>query len=91
MTMQERQEIFAKEYLSIDDMSKLYGLSYPHASKMILDIKKKLVLGNGQGLRLEMQGKLHIQDYLDYIGVRSDRYVIHNTGGEENAENAGTN
>lgn len=76
MTMQERQEIFAKEYLSIKDMEALFGVTYPQASKMITDIKKRLTVGLKKELRLNMQGKLHVQDYLDYLGVSSDRYAM---------------
>ncbi len=76
MTMQERQEIFAKEYLSIKDMEALFGVTYPQASKMITDIKKRLTVGLKKQLRLNVQGKLHVQDYLDYLGVSSDRYAM---------------
>lgn len=74
MTMQERQEMFAKEYLSIEDMQKLFDITYPMASKMILDIKRRIEMT--KTLRLKVQGKLHIQDYLDYMGIASDRYGI---------------
>ncbi len=74
MTMQERQEMFAKEYLSIKDFEKLYDINDKQASKMILDIKRGLE--TTKTLRLKVQGKLHIQDYLDYMGITSDRYGI---------------
>jgi hypothetical protein len=76
MTMQDRQNIFAKEYLSIKDIEMLFDMSYPQASKMITDIKKRLTVGLKQELRLSVQGKLHVQDYLDWLGVRSDRYAM---------------
>lgn len=76
MTMQERQNIFAKEYLSITDMQALFDMSYQQASKMITDIKKRLTVGLKKELRLSVQGKLHVQDYLDWLGVRSDRYAM---------------
>ena len=79
MTMQERQDIFAKEYLSIADIEKLYDITYERASKFITDIKKALTIGRGAALRLDIQGKLHILDYLDWLGVKSDRYCIANT------------
>lgn len=69
MTMQERQEIFAKEYLSNEDLCKLYDLLPPHASELMNDIKKNLVIGKNRELRLNMRGKLHTQDYLDWIGA----------------------
>ena len=74
MTVQERKEIFAKEYLSIDDIGKLFDINYNMASAFIVKIKKKLVVGYGKELRLDINGKIHIEDYLDYIGVKAERY-----------------
>lgn len=76
MTMQERQEIFAKEYLSIADMCKLYDILPPHASALMTKIRNKLTIGKAQELRLDVRGKLHILDYLDWLGVTSDRYSM---------------
>ena len=76
MTMQDRQEIFAKEVLTIADFQKLYGMTQAQASKMMGDIRKKLIFGKGQELRLDMKGKLHTEDYLDWVGVRENRYSI---------------
>ena len=76
MTVQERQEIFAKEYISIADVEKLYGMTYSHASKFLTDIKRSLTIGRGATLRIDIQGKLHVLDYLDWLGVTSDRYCI---------------
>ena len=76
MTMVERQNIFAKEYLDIADFQVLYGMNYPQASKMMNAIKKRLTIGMRKELRLEVQGKLHVQDYLDWLGVKSDRYAM---------------
>ena len=83
MTMQERQDIFAKEYLSIEDICKLYDLLPPHASELMGKIRKKLTIGMNQELRLDIRGKLHIQDYLDYIGVKSDRYSMNKNNKKE--------
>ena len=76
MTMQERRDIFAKEVLTIEDFQKLYGMTQAQASKMMSDIRKKLIFGKGQELRLDMKGKLHTEDYLDWVGVRENRYSI---------------
>ena len=76
MTMTERQEIFAKEYLSIDDLVKLYDLTASHASEMLNDMKRKLTIGKGQELRLNVRGRIHVQDYLDYFGIKENRYTI---------------
>ena len=66
MTAVERNDIFAKEYLGIDDIAKLYGLSYNRASILIREIKRKITMGQGKSLRVEMRGKIHTQDYLEW-------------------------
>lgn len=76
MTMQERQDMFAKEYLSIADFCKLYDMLPSHASKMMCDIRTKLTIGMKKELRLNMKGRLHVQDYLDWLGVTEDRYSM---------------
>lgn len=79
MTYARREEIFSKDYISIMDMQDLLGMGYDEAAKMIRDIKKALTLSpkfKGQGVRLEIQGKLHVQDYLDYFNiVDASRYL----------------
>jgi hypothetical protein len=76
MTRIEREAIFSKEALSIEDVEKLFGVEYDTAAKIIRDIKTKITVGDGKKLRLSVQGKLHMQDYLDYVGVSVDRYSI---------------
>lgn len=76
MTMVERQEIFAKEYLSNEDLQRLYDLCPSEASRLMNEVKRKLTMSQGKELRLTIRGKLHVQDYLDYLGVSSDRYAM---------------
>jgi hypothetical protein len=83
MTMEERRDIFAKEYLSIEDFCKLYDILPPHASEFMGKIRKKLTIGMKKELRLDARGRLHVLDYLDYLGVASDRYSM------AKADNAG--
>ena len=69
MTIAERVEIFSKEYLDISDLQKLLGIDYGPAAKIIREIRRKHD-------RLGIQGKIHVQDYLDYYNIpMSDRYV----------------
>lgn len=68
MTYAMREEIFSKECLSVKDLEELLGVSYQEAAKTIRNIKRKTD-------RLGIQGKIHIQDYLDYLKVPMDRYV----------------
>lgn len=75
MTYAKREEIFSKEYLSIPDLQELFDLKYQGAAELMRDIKRYLEF-NGQTVRLSMQGKLHIQDYMDYFRITSvERYV----------------
>lgn len=74
MTWAKREEIFSKDYISIADMQLLLGLSYNDAAVKIRDIKRGLEL-KGKEPRLTTQGKLHVQDYLDYYNLPSARYV----------------
>lgn len=76
MTMQERGEIFAKDVLTIADMQKLFDMNYNQASELMVKIRMKLTKGMGKELRLDMKGKLHTEDYLDWVGVRENRYSI---------------
>lgn len=82
MTVAERSDMFSKEYLSIKDIAKLFDVCDKKASVLILDMKRRLTVGMGKNLRLSLEGKIHIQDYLDYLGVTADRYSI-NKGGNE--------
>lgn len=75
MTKEERENIFAKECLTIEDVEKLYEVSKNTAAAEIRKMKDNLRL-KGKSLRLEIVGKIHIADYLDYIGASGDRYSI---------------
>lgn len=78
MTYARREEIFSKDYLSIADLQELLGLKYQGAAELMRDIKRELNMNpkyNGQGVRLDIQGKLHVQDYLDYFQITNhERY-----------------
>lgn len=78
MTYAKREEIFSKDALSIEDVMELLGLQYQGAADMIRRIKRELNMSeeyNKQGIRLDIQGKLHTQDYLDYFKIKSfERY-----------------
>ena len=75
MTKAERENIFSKECLTIEDVEKLYEVSKNTAAAEIRKMKDNLRL-KGQSLRLEIVGKILIADYLDYIGASGDRYSI---------------
>jgi hypothetical protein len=66
MTVTEKNDMFAKEYLGIEDIAKLYGLCYNRASMLLREIKNKITIGQGKELRVTLRGKIHTQDYLDW-------------------------
>lgn len=68
MTYEEREKIFSKDYLTIEDVESLLGLQYQDAARVIRNIKRKTD-------RLRIRGKIHVQDYLDYYNLSADRYV----------------
>ena len=68
MTYALRAEIFSKEVLTIEDIEKLYAIGYDEAAKFIRDIRKKMKY-RGDELRVDIQGKLHVQDYFDYFRI----------------------
>ena len=67
MTFERRNEIFSKEALSITDVAELLGISYASAQQLIQTIRR-------HNDRLNIQGKVHIQDYIDYFHLPPERY-----------------
>lgn len=67
MTYEQRNTMFAKDTLSIADIQMLLGMSYNAAAAVIREIKRKTD-------RLHIQGKIHVQDYIDYYGLDAARY-----------------
>ncbi len=70
MTYAERENIFSKEYITTKELADLLGLAYANASTLMQTIKRKT------GDRLNIRGKIHVQDYLDYFKLdgSSGRY-----------------
>ena len=68
MTYSEREAIFSKEALNGEDIMKLFGVCRTEATKIMQQIKRKT------GDRLGVQGRLHVQDYLDYFDLSPERY-----------------
>lgn len=88
MTPEERVNLFSKECWSIHDVQDLFGMPYPTASEYIRKVKTKLTVGMGKELRVDVNGRLHVQDYLDYVGNTTNRYEFKATGElQENVAN----
>lgn len=69
MTRQDREEMFSKDYLTASDISLLLGVDIQTAYAKIRDIRRK-------NDRLGIQGKIHIQDYIDYYNLDMARYQL---------------
>ena len=68
-TYTQREQIFAKEYLDVNDFMRLFGISLPSAYKLIREVKRN-------SDRLKIQGREHIQDYFEYFDIPdTSRYV----------------
>ncbi len=59
MTYEEREKIFSKEVITLNEFAALFSCSLSEASIKMNDIKRRV------GDRAGVRGKLHIQDYLD--------------------------
>jgi len=70
MTYEVRERIFSKEVLTIGDIMLLFGLSYQPAAQLVRNIRRKHD-------RLGLEGKLHVQDNLDYFHLNGNdkRYM----------------
>lgn len=79
MTFERRNEIFSKEALSIDDVKELLGVSYDTAQKLIQTIRR-------HNDRLNIQGKVHVQDYIDYFHLPPERYYQALTPSRDNED-----
>lgn len=68
-TYTQREQIFAKEYLDVNDFMRLFGISLPSAYKLIREVKRN-------SDRLKIQGRVYIQDYFEYFDIPdTSRYV----------------
>lgn len=70
MTYSEREEIFSKEALNLDDIVKLFGISKSAASGKVAQMKRQL----GKD-RLGMIGKIHVLDYLEWLDIQEEMHM----------------
>lgn len=69
MTYEQRERIFSKEYISIDEFVELTGVAKSVASVMMSNIRRKYN-------RLGIKGKIHVQDYFDYYNLNPADYRL---------------
>lgn len=81
MTYEMRERIFSKEVLTIGDIMLLFGLSYQPAAQLVRNIRRKHD-------RLGIEGKLHVQDYLDYFNLSGNDKRYMKREEEENGEHS---
>lgn len=83
MTYAEREAIFSKDVITIPELARLLYCAYPTASAKMLEMKNQLKR-KGK-LRLDVQGKLHTQDYLEYFNLdgNSQRYMRKEQAGND--------
>jgi hypothetical protein len=67
MTYARREEIFSKEALTNQDLAELFDVCESSASQKAKEIRR--VVGD----RLGIQGRVHVQDYLDYMQIKAER------------------
>ena len=71
LTFAEREKIFAKDVLTITEFAILQSTSYQVAARKIREIKRKLQ-SEGRD-KLDVEGKLLIEDYLYFYGLQGRR------------------
>ena len=70
MTYEKREEIFSKDYITTQELQELLGYkSLSQASVKMGDIKRAV------GDRLGIKGRIHTEDYIEYYGIKTDRYA----------------
>lgn len=80
MTLAQRREMFAKDYLDLTDLTMLLGICYTRASEIVREIKF-----NTRD-RLHTRGRVHVQDYLDYYHLDPTSYYRGNPEESENGK-----
>lgn len=80
MTLAQRREMFAKDYLDLTDLTMLLGICYTRASEIVREIKF-----NTRD-RLHTRGRVHVQDYLDYYHLDPNSYYRGNLEESENGK-----
>lgn len=69
MTYEQRERIFSKDYLSLSDFMEITGYCKTQASQTMTRIRR-------QYNRLEVEGRIHVQDYFDFYGLNPADYRV---------------
>ena len=65
MNYERREEIFSKEILRIEDLMELTGKAYSTCAALMRKLKRN-------GDRLNIEGCIHVNDYLAALGIDPD-------------------
>lgn len=69
MTWTERENIFAREIITISDIQQLFEIkNRTAAAEFLRSIKRKLRI-DGVDLIVDLPGKIHRIDYLKWVGI----------------------
>lgn len=60
MTEKRRREIFSQEVITTGDIAEMFGVCPSTASQKMQEIKR-------HGDRLGIKGKIHIEDYINWV------------------------
>ena len=70
MTYARREEIFSKDYILTSELQELLGFTnLSDASSKMSEIRRTV------GDRLKIKGRIHTEDYFEFFGIKTDRYV----------------
>lgn len=70
MTYARREEILSKDCITTQELQELLGFtSLSQASEIITQIR--LTVGD----RLRVKGRIHVEDYLKFFEIKTDRYI----------------
>ena len=70
MNYEQREAIFSKEALTIDDVVALTGRSRQTASVLIRQWKRQITKKNG-AVRIDVEGTIHVLDYFEVMRIDS--------------------
>ena len=68
MNYEQREAIFSKEALTIDDVVALTGRSRQTASVLIRQWKRQITKKNG-AVRIDVEGTIHVLDYFEVMRI----------------------
>lgn len=69
MTYEQRERIFSKDYISLSEFMEITGYCKTQASQKMTEIRRRYN-------RLNVEGRIHVQDYFDFYGLNPTDYRL---------------